>query len=137
MTVDHTPGRGMHGIEAVVHFLDRERAPYELIEHADTFAAVDEASEAGSRPARMAKTVLLHDHDGFRVAVIPASEQLDLHKAICGWRARMRSSDLLVHHRVFCSGGDHRHALEISPHEIERLGNPLVGDLCVKRRAAH
>ena len=32
-------------------------------------------------PARMAKTVLLHDHDGFRGVVLPASERLDLHKA--------------------------------------------------------
>jgi len=32
----------------------------------------------------MAKTMLLHDHDGFRVAVIPATEQLDLHKARAG-----------------------------------------------------
>jgi Ala-tRNA(Pro) deacylase len=159
----------MHGIEAVMHFLDRERAPYELIEHADTFAAVDEASEAGSRPARMAKTVLLHDHDGFRAAIVPASERLDLHKARelfgASGHLRLASEDeigqefpvfdagslppfsallgipeildtrLLAHDHVLCSGGDHRHTLKVSPREIERLGEPLVADICQAHRA--
>jgi prolyl-tRNA editing enzyme YbaK/EbsC (Cys-tRNA(Pro) deacylase) len=81
MMDDDVIEQGMHGIEAVAHFLERKRAAYELIEHPDTFAAVDEARAAGSAPARMAKTVLLHDHGGFRAAIIPASELLDLHKA--------------------------------------------------------
>jgi Ala-tRNA(Pro) deacylase len=72
---------GMHGSDAVVHFLERKHAAYELIEHEDTFAAIDEARAAGSPLGRMAKTVLLHDHGGFRAAIIPASERLDLHKA--------------------------------------------------------
>jgi len=165
MAVDYTPGRGMHGIEAVVHFLDRERAPYELIEHADTFAAVDEAGAAGSGPTRMAKTVLLHDHDGFRAAIVPASERLDLHKARelfgASGHLRLASEDeigqefpvfdagalppfsallgvpeildtrLLAHDHVLCSGGDHRHTLKVSPREIERLGEPLVADVCI------
>jgi Ala-tRNA(Pro) deacylase len=70
-----------HGIEAVAHFLRREQAAYELIEHAPTFAAVDAARATGCTLEQMAKTVMLHDHTGFRVAVIPASERLDLHKA--------------------------------------------------------
>jgi Ala-tRNA(Pro) deacylase len=163
--------RGRHGVDAVIDFLERHRAAYEVIEHRDTLAATSEARASGTAPERMAKTVLLHDHDGFRVAVIPASEQLDLHKARALLQAsghlRLASEDeierefpafdvgalppfsallgapeildrrLLVHHRVLCSGGDHQHTLEISPHEIERLGNPLVGDLCVKHRAGH
>jgi prolyl-tRNA editing enzyme YbaK/EbsC (Cys-tRNA(Pro) deacylase) len=81
MTDDSAIEPGMHGSDAVVHFLGRQHAGYELIEHDDTFAAVDEARAAGSSLARMAKTVLLHDRSGFRAAVIPASERLDLHKA--------------------------------------------------------
>lgn len=157
--------RGVHGVDAVVDFLERHQAAYEVIEHRDTFAATSEARAAGTPPGRMAKTVLLHDHDGFRAAVIPATEQLDLHKA----RALLEASGhlrlaseketerefpafdvgavppfsallgvpevldkrLLAHHKILCAGGDHRHTLEISPHEIERLGNPLTGDLCV------
>lgn len=166
MTDGNPIERGMHGSEAVVHFLERQQAPYELIEHADTFAAVEEARALDSAPARMAKTVLLHDHWGFRAAVIPASERLDLHKV----RALLRGSGhlrlaseeeierefpafeagamppfsallgtpeildtrLLAYHHVFCSSGDHRHTLKISPREIERLGEPLVADVCMK-----
>ncbi|MGZ4233523.1 MAG: aminoacyl-tRNA deacylase [Solirubrobacteraceae bacterium] len=81
MTHEHNPEQGMHGIEAVAHFLRRMQAPYQLIEHQDTFAAVDEARATGSALERTAKTVLLHDHGVFRAAVIPASERLELHKA--------------------------------------------------------
>jgi len=156
---------GLHGVDAVIDFLERHHARYEVIEHRDTFAAPSEARAAGTTPERMAKTVLLHDHDGFRVAVIPAAEQLDLHKARALLEAsrhlRLASEEeiecefpafdvgalppfsallgapqvldqrLLAHHRILCGGGDHRHTLEVSPHELERLGNPLVGDLCV------
>jgi Ala-tRNA(Pro) deacylase len=155
----------MHGVEAVTHFLDRQRARYELIEHTETFAAADEATAAGSVPTRMAKTVLLHDHDGFRAAIVPASERLDLHKARALFGAsghlRLASEDeiegefpvfdagalppfsallgipeildtrLLDHDHVLCSGGDHRHMLKISPREIEQLGEPLVGEVCI------
>jgi Ala-tRNA(Pro) deacylase len=156
---------GIHGVDTVIDFLERHRAAYEVIEHRDTFAATSEARAAGTPPDRMAKTVLLHDHEGFRVAVIPATEQLDLHKAraLLGASGHLRLASeeeierefpafdvgalppfsallgapevldgrLLAHHRILCAGGDHRHTLEISPHEVERLGNPLVGDLCV------
>ena len=30
---DNEPEQGMHGAEAVAHFLDRKHASYELIEH--------------------------------------------------------------------------------------------------------
>jgi hypothetical protein len=63
--------RGGPEVDAVVDFLERHQAAYEVIEHRDTFAATSEARAAGMPPERMARTVLLHDHDGFRVAVIP------------------------------------------------------------------
>ena len=69
------PEREMQGADAVAHFLDRQHATYELIEHHATYAAREEATAVGDAAPRMAKTVVLHDHDGFRVAVIPASEQ--------------------------------------------------------------
>ena len=160
---------GMHGSEAVAHFLERKRASYELVEHPDTFAAVDEAQATGSALGRMAKTVMLHDHAGFCAAVIPASERVDLHKARVRLGAsghlRLASEDeierefpafdpgalppfgmllgtpeildprLLTYHHVLCSGGDHGHALKISPREIERLGQPLVADICQAHRS--
>jgi Ala-tRNA(Pro) deacylase len=139
----------MHGVEVVARFLDRRHAQYEVIEHTETFAAADEATAGGSMPARMAKTVLLHDHDGFRAVVIPASERLDLRKArerfgasghlrlateeeieqefpafdpgaLPPFRALLGTPEildtrLLAHDHVFCSGGDHRHTVKITP----------------------
>lgn len=162
---DEATEMGTHGSDAVVHFLERHHARHELIEHPDTFAAVDEAGAAGSALGRMAKTVLLHDHGGFCAAVIPASERLDLHKAREALQAsghlRLASEEeierefpafdagalppfsrllgtpeildprLLAYHHVLCSGGDHRHTLKISPREIQRLGQPLVADICL------
>lgn len=78
---DSEPEHGMQGAEAVAHFLDRKHASYELIEHYATYAAREEASAAGSAAPRMAKTVVLHDTDGYRIAIIPASERVDLDKA--------------------------------------------------------
>jgi len=160
----------VRGVDAVGHFLKRKRAPYEVIEHHAAFAAADASRDAGSGPARMAKTVLLHDRDGFRAAVIPASERLDLHKAraLLGASAHLRlaSEDeieheypafdagalppfgallgtpeildtrLLSYHKVLCSSGDRRHTLKISPREIERLGKPLLADVCVQQSAS-
>src|SRR5512139_3050506 len=71
---------GMHGLEAVRHYLEREGVQCEVVSHEDTFAATREAEAAGVGAHQTAKTVLLHDHSGFCAAVIPASERLDLHK---------------------------------------------------------
>ncbi len=81
MNDERSIGRGTRGLAVVADFLEHEHVSYEVIEHPETFAAVDEARAAESSLARMAKTVLLHDHDGLRTAVIPASERLDLRKA--------------------------------------------------------
>jgi Ala-tRNA(Pro) deacylase len=89
---DNEPERAMHGAEAVAHFLDRKHVTYELIEHQATYAARQEAIAAGSAAPRMAKTVVLHDADGYRIAIIPASERVDLDKArkVFGAGADMR-----------------------------------------------
>lgn len=164
MSEDRRPERGMHGMEAVAEFLTRQHAAYEMLEHTDTFAAVDEADVVGSARARMAKTVLLHDHAGLCTAVIPASERVDLDKVrrLLGTSGHLRLATeeemeeafpafdpgalppfsgllgtpeivdprLFAYDRVLCSGGDHAHTLRLSPRELERLGTPLVGDVC-------
>jgi Ala-tRNA(Pro) deacylase len=68
------------GLAAVTTFLERQGVPYEVVEHEPTQSAVSEARAAGMPPERVAKTVVLRDEEGLRVAVIPASERLDLHK---------------------------------------------------------
>jgi Ala-tRNA(Pro) deacylase len=68
------------GHTAVTEFLEREGVPYEVVEHERTQTAAADARAAGLPPADVAKTVVLRDQEGVRLAVIPASHRLDLHK---------------------------------------------------------
>ena len=68
------------GVAAVTEFLEREDIPYEVVEHERTQTAVAEARAAGVPAADVAKTIVLRDDEGLRLAVIPASERLDMHK---------------------------------------------------------
>jgi len=54
---------------------------FELIEHAHTESAADEARAAHLPAEQTAKTVVLHTPGGYRFAVIPASDRLDVGKA--------------------------------------------------------
>lgn len=74
----HSPD---HGIDAVANFLDGRGIPYDVLEHGLTYTAAAEARAAGFDRESTAKTVVLRDADGFRLAVIPASERLDLGRA--------------------------------------------------------
>jgi Ala-tRNA(Pro) deacylase len=71
---------GQEGHAAVTEFLEREGVPYEVVEHERTESASAEARAAGLPPEDVAKTVVLRDQEGVRLAVIPASHRLDLHK---------------------------------------------------------
>jgi Ala-tRNA(Pro) deacylase len=55
--------------------------PYEVIEHDATYSAAAEARAIGADLEATAKTVALHDRDGYRLAVIPAGERLDVRRA--------------------------------------------------------
>jgi Ala-tRNA(Pro) deacylase len=68
------------GLAAVTAFLEGEGIGYEVVEHEPTQSAAAEARAAGMPPANVAKTVVLSDEDGLRLAVIPASERLDMRK---------------------------------------------------------
>ena len=70
----------LHGVAAVAAFLDGEEVPYEVVDHRPTFSAAAEARASGTEPREAAKTLALHDRDGYRMAVIPASHRLDLHR---------------------------------------------------------
>jgi Ala-tRNA(Pro) deacylase len=69
-----------HGIAAVTAYLDGEGVRYEVVEHRPTFSAAAEARAAGTEPREAAKTLVLHDRAGYRLAVIPAMRRLDLHR---------------------------------------------------------
>lgn len=69
------------GVEAVVRYLGEHGVEHEVIDHEETFSASEEARAAGVAPDHAAKTVLLRDGDAYRLAVLPASERLDVRKA--------------------------------------------------------
>ncbi len=64
----------------IVRELIEERLDYELMPHAHTERARDEAAAMGVPPREVGKTLILNGSSGFVRAVIPASERLDLHK---------------------------------------------------------
>jgi Ala-tRNA(Pro) deacylase len=68
------------GIDAVTTFLDGQGMRYEVIDHRPTFSAAAEARASGAEPREAAKTLALHDRAGYRMAVIPATHRLDLHR---------------------------------------------------------
>lgn len=70
-----------HGVDAVCRFLERREVPDEVIEHDATYSAAAEARAVGADLEATAKTVALHDRDGYLLAVIPACERLDVRRA--------------------------------------------------------
>ena len=68
------------GIGHVTAHLDQLGIAYEVVEHPRGLTAAAEARAAGVTPENAAKAVVLRDADGFRLAVVPASERVDLHK---------------------------------------------------------
>jgi Ala-tRNA(Pro) deacylase len=68
------------GIEAVTGHLDGAGVSYEVIEHQPTMSASAEAAAAHRPASEVAKTVILQDAGGYVLAVVPASERIDLHK---------------------------------------------------------
>jgi Ala-tRNA(Pro) deacylase len=73
--------REAHGIEAVTDVLERRGVRFEVVEHDPTYGAAAAARAADAEPEATAKTVVLHDRDGYRLAVVPASERLDVRRA--------------------------------------------------------
>jgi len=68
-------------IEAIGTYLDEQGADYELVEHEARFTAEAEARASGLEPGDAAKDLILRDVETYVLAVIPASERLDLGKA--------------------------------------------------------
>lgn len=72
---------GARGIDRVVRFLEERGVAHDVVDHERTLTAAAEARAAGVPPDHAAKTMVLRDGEGYRLAVIPASERLDLRKA--------------------------------------------------------
>jgi Ala-tRNA(Pro) deacylase len=73
-------GTGARGIDLVVRYLEERDVGHDVVDHEQTFSAQAEARAAGVAPDHAAKSVLLRDGDQYRLAVIPASQRLDLRK---------------------------------------------------------
>jgi prolyl-tRNA editing enzyme YbaK/EbsC (Cys-tRNA(Pro) deacylase) len=67
-------------IDHTTRHLDELGIEYEVVEHEQAFSAASEAVASGVRPDNAAKSVLLHDGDGYRLVVIQASDRLELGK---------------------------------------------------------
>ncbi|MGZ4202331.1 MAG: aminoacyl-tRNA deacylase [Thermoleophilaceae bacterium] len=68
------------GVAAITDYLEGQGVDYSLVEHPPAMTAAAEA-KATERPRhQVAKTVVLQDRGGYVLAVIPASERLDVHK---------------------------------------------------------
>lgn len=65
---------------AVAEFLDGAGVAFELVEHRPTTSATAEAGATRHPPEAVAKTIVLQDGAAYALAVVPASERLDLHK---------------------------------------------------------
>jgi Ala-tRNA(Pro) deacylase len=64
----------------VTGFLEEAGVDFELLEHARTERAADEAAALGARPEEVGKTLVLAAAGGNVRAVLAASERIDLHK---------------------------------------------------------
>ncbi|MCL4310308.1 MAG: aminoacyl-tRNA deacylase [Thermoleophilia bacterium] len=61
-------------------YLDDQGMPYETVIHHEAYTAGDEARAVGTVAAHVAKTLVVKARDGDVLAVIPASERIDMHK---------------------------------------------------------
>ncbi len=68
-------------LESVRAGLDAAGISYEIVEHAASYTAADEARAAGQERSETAKTLVLIDHGEPRLAVVPAARRLDLARA--------------------------------------------------------
>jgi Ala-tRNA(Pro) deacylase len=67
-------------VEALRAYLAAHHVEHEVIEHRPTATAAADALAASVPPDQAAKTVVLQDHGAYMLAIVPASERLDLHK---------------------------------------------------------
>ena len=92
-----------HGVALVTQFLRAAGIAHDVVEHQPTYSAIQEARAAHEEPRYGAKTLLLHDRDGWRLAVIPANRRLDLAKArrLLGGTAHLRLASETEMQEVF------------------------------------
>jgi Ala-tRNA(Pro) deacylase len=88
-------------MEDVTGFLEAAGVDFDVLEHAHTERAADEAAALGVGPEEVAKTLVLVAPSGNVRAVLAASERIDLHKVagllgVGGKKVHLASEDDLV-----------------------------------------
>jgi Ala-tRNA(Pro) deacylase len=68
------------GTAAISEYLDVQGVQYELVEHEPTMSAAAEADATHRPQQKVAKTVVVRDRDAYILAIVPASERLDVRK---------------------------------------------------------
>jgi Ala-tRNA(Pro) deacylase len=83
---------------AVRTYLEEHGVETEVLQHEPTYSALGEASRLGVPAHEVAKTIVLDTNGGHALAVIPASERLDMglvHRATGDSHAHLASEDEL------------------------------------------
>jgi Ala-tRNA(Pro) deacylase len=65
---------------AVVEYLHGHGVAFDVVEHPPTTSAAAEAKATGRAPEAVAKTIVLQDGPAYALAILPASERLDVRK---------------------------------------------------------
>src|SRR5262245_22865014 len=86
----------------VIRFLEDVGVDFDVLEHARTQRATDEAAALGVAPEEVAKTLVLVGSSGNVRAVLAASERLDLHKVaatlgVTSKKVHLATEDNLAH----------------------------------------
>jgi Ala-tRNA(Pro) deacylase len=76
-----SPLSNTSAVGSVTRFLEEAEVDFDVVEHPPTYSARQEAEAAHVDLQEEAKTLVLHDSGGWRLAVLPASHQLDLQQA--------------------------------------------------------
>jgi len=64
----------------IKQYLDDQGMAYEVVSHRETFSTAEEARAVGVITGHVAKTLVIKAHSEEALAVLPASERIDLHK---------------------------------------------------------
>jgi len=67
-------------VGALSAYLNAHSVEHKIVEHDAAFTAASEAHAAAIPPDQAAKTVVLQDCGAYLLALVPASQRLDLHK---------------------------------------------------------
>lgn len=88
-------------------YLDNEHVDYEIIEHPYADTSMHVAQNAHISGEKIAKAVLLHDGDGYMLAIVPATHKVRLGKLHKKFKRYLSLADETEIHELFddCSIG--------------------------------